>query len=64
MKRDTSKVRAKRFSDALKACVESTYCLGGASEDEIKAATADFLMSVAHMFISQISTDVEVPTIR
>lgn len=64
MERKAQERRAKRFADALRDCVEHDYCLGGASDDEIRAAYADFLHDAFHMFVSEITTDVEVPSLR
>jgi hypothetical protein len=53
-----------RFAKALRDAVDATYCMGGASQDEYRAACADFLMTTANMFLRAIDTDVEVPAHR
>jgi hypothetical protein len=58
------KVKAKRFCDALKEMVHMQYCLGGASPDEIKAATVDFLFEAGYSILRTIENDVEVPSAR
>lgn len=58
------KKAAIRWCDDLKRLVELTYCLGGASADEIKAATVDFLMNAASKIYEQIPPQTEIPPAR
>lgn len=58
------KMIAAKWCDLLKIMVESQYCLGGASPEEIKAATVDFLMNAAERIYSQIPQSTLVPPLR
>jgi hypothetical protein len=55
---------AVRWCDDLRKLVGAAYCLGGASADEIKAATVDFLLNAAARIYDQIPPQTEIPPAR
>ncbi len=64
MKRTEQEVWVNRFCISLKHLLELNYCMGAASENEIRAAAIDYLQSMSQEFANNITDDTFVPARR
>jgi len=64
MKKTEGEKVGELFGSALLWLVQECYCIGAASEDEIRHACADFLFNQAMRFMVEIPRDTQCPSRR